>query len=352
MRVDGKHLAQFVIFGVALTALAIYLATQMNHSGSPFASRYTVKAEFRNADILLKDEDVRVRGVQVGKVGGVDPAPDGKVIVSMVIDSRERLHADATARVRPYTLIGDKYVEVDPGTSTAPVIPSGGMIPSAQTSAPVEIYELLNVLDRDTRARVDHLLQEGGAALRGQGPTVNQLLARLPHLETTLTSTLLVLDARAQTVDHLLASADGLLTSLAANQTRLDAAVNASDRVVGALADDRDVITELVAQADRGLTTLATAIGGEGADARALVASAPGLLDELQGFLRVADSDITGVSPESAQVRSLLGQLRSSFSARDANGYYLRVYDRYDCSTVVTTGGTAPRPCSHPTATR
>ena len=352
MRYDRRHLAQFAAFTLALLALAIYLAGQMNHSGSPFASRYTVRAEFRNADVLLKDEDVRIRGVQVGKVGSVDPAPDGNVIVSMVIESRNRLHADATARVRPYTLIGDKYVEVDPGTSTAPVVPSGGMIPSAQTSVPVEIYELLNVLDTDTRAKLDHLLQEGGAALRGQGPVVNRLLQRLPHLERTLASTLLVLDARAQTVDHLLASADGLLTSLAENQTRLDAAVNASDRVVGALADDRDVITQLVAQADRGLNTLATAIAGEGGDARAIVASAPGLLDELQSFLRVADSDITGVSPESAQIRTLLGQLRSSFSARDANGYYLRVYDRYDCSTVVTTGGAAPRPCSHPNAPR
>jgi phospholipid/cholesterol/gamma-HCH transport system substrate-binding protein len=352
MRFDRRHLAQYAVFTAALVGLAIYLATQMNHSGSPFASRYTVRAEFRNADVLLKDEDVRLRGVQIGKVGSVDPAPDGNVVVSMLIDSADRLHADATARVRPYTLIGDKYVEVDPGTATAPVIPSGGMIPSAQTSVPVEIYELLNVLDKSTRAKVDFLLQEGGAALRGQGTTVNQLLTRLPHVERTLASTLLVLDARAQTVDHLLASADGLLTSLAASQTRLDAAVNASDRVVGALADDRDVITQLVAQADRGLNTLATAIAGEGDDARAMVASAPGLLDELQSFLQVADGDVRGVSPESAQIRGLLGQLRSSFSAQDANGYYLRVYDRYDCSTVATTSAAAPHPCSYPNPSR
>jgi phospholipid/cholesterol/gamma-HCH transport system substrate-binding protein len=351
MRFDIKHLAQFVTFGVGLTVLALYMATQMNHTGTPFASRYNVRADFKNTDILLNDQDVRIRGIQVGKVTSVDPTRDGHVIVSMVIDSKHApIHADATARVRPYTLIGDKYVDIDPGSETAPAIPVGGIIPTAHTSVPIEVYQLLNVLDSDARTKIDYLLQEGGSALRDRGPTVNELLQKLPPLERTLTSTLLVLDSRAQTVDHVLASADSLLTSLAQNQTRLDTAVNSSDRLVGALADDRDVITQLVGEADRSLNILATAIAGEGSDARQLVADAPGLLDELQNFLHLADSDIIGVSPETAQIKGLIPQLRSSFSVQDAGGYYLRVYDRYDCSTVVSTGGAAPRPCSYPKA--
>ncbi|HEY2705921.1 MAG TPA: MlaD family protein [Candidatus Dormibacteraeota bacterium] len=349
MRFDIRHLAQFVVFALGLTALALYMAMQMNHTGSLFASRYQVRAEFRNSDMLLNDQDVRIHGVQVGKVTGVDATHDGHVIVSMLIDSKQApLHADASARVRPYTLIGDKYVDVDPGTESARPIPAGGMIPAARTSVPIEISQLLDIIDADTRTKIDYLLQGGGAALRGRGSTVNDLLARLPQLEKTLASTLLVLDSRSRSIDHLLATSDSLLTSLAQNHTRLDAAVNSSARLAGALADDRDVITQTVVQADRSLNLLATAIAGEGSDARQLVADAPALLDELQRFLHLADADVNGVAPETAQIRGLIPQLRSSFSAQDANGYYLRVYDRYDCSSVVSTGGPGAPPCSLP----
>jgi phospholipid/cholesterol/gamma-HCH transport system substrate-binding protein len=346
MRPELRHVIQFGGFTAGLTGLAMFLASNMNSSGLPWSPRYVVKAEFTNADILLKDQDVRISGVQAGKVTEVDPTGNGHVLVTMVIDKKYApIHSDGSARVRPFTLIGDKYVDIDPGSAAAPALPDGATIPIGQTSIPVELEQVLSILDTDTRTRMTQLLTQGGASLAGRGETVNQLLAQLPQLERSLTATLLVTDSRVQTIDHLLGSADSLLTSLAQSQARIESAVNSSDQLLGALAGDRDVITQTVNTADQSLATIARAIAGEGADGRALVANAPGLLAELQHFMGTGDADVVGVSPEAAQMRGLLAQLRSTFSARDSLGYYIRAIVRDDCATTVA--GRMP-PCSFP----
>lgn len=346
MRPELKHVIQFGTFTAGLTGLAMFLASNMNSSGLPWSPRYEVKAEFSNADVLLKDQDVRISGVQAGKVSDVVPESNGHVLVTMVIDKKYApIHSDGSAKVRPFTLIGDKYVDIDPGSSAAPALPPGATIPIGQTSIPIELQQVLNILDTDTRTRMTQLLTQGGAALSGRGETVAQVLQQLPQLERSLTSTLLVTDSKTQTLDHLLSSADGLLTSLAQSQAQIESAVNSSDQLLGALAGDRDVITQTVNTADQSLATIARAIAGEGADGRAMVANAPGLLAELQHFMGIGDADVVGVSPEAAQMRGLFAQLRSSFSARDSLGYYIRAVIRDDCATTVA--GNLP-PCSFP----
>ena len=65
--------------------------------------------------------------------------------------------------------------------------------------------------------------------------------------------------------------------------------------------------------------------------------------------MATGDTDVLGVTPEAAQMRGLLAQLRSSFSARDSLGYYIRAVARDDCATTVA--GSMP-PCSFPSGHR
>ena len=96
MRPELKHVVQFGGFTAALTGLAMFLASSMNGSGLPWSPRYEVKAELSNADILLKDQDVRISGVQAGKVTDVSPISGGHVLVTMVIDKKYApIHADS-----------------------------------------------------------------------------------------------------------------------------------------------------------------------------------------------------------------------------------------------------------------
>src|SRR3954447_1724163 len=83
----------------------------------------TVTAVFDSVAGLDNKSSVRVAGVRVGKVKDVRLRPDGKAEVELEVDKDVQLHGNAFARVANLGLLGEKYVEIVPGTPNAPVIP-------------------------------------------------------------------------------------------------------------------------------------------------------------------------------------------------------------------------------------
>src|SRR5437870_3173329 len=82
-----------------------------------------ISAVFDSVAGLDNKSSVRVAGVRVGKVTDVKLRPDGKAEVELEIDKDVQLHGNAFARVANLGLLGEKYVEIVPGSPNAPVIP-------------------------------------------------------------------------------------------------------------------------------------------------------------------------------------------------------------------------------------
>jgi phospholipid/cholesterol/gamma-HCH transport system substrate-binding protein len=75
---------------------------------------YTVRAEFADAAGLRSGDDVRLAGVRVGRVAGVDvERAQGRIVVTMEIDTGTEIHDQATAEIALGTLLGAKYVRID-----------------------------------------------------------------------------------------------------------------------------------------------------------------------------------------------------------------------------------------------
>ena len=101
--------------------MAVFLAYNAN-SGLPFVPTYDLKAELPTGSKLVKGNDVRVGGFRVGFVERLRPgaSDSGKAvaIVDMKLDKQiEPLARDTTARVRPRSPLGIKFVELTPGSS-------------------------------------------------------------------------------------------------------------------------------------------------------------------------------------------------------------------------------------------
>jgi ABC-type transporter Mla subunit MlaD len=78
------------------------------------------------------------------------------------------VHRDATIRVRDRLFLeGSYYLELDPGTPAAPALRDGSTIPEAQTSSPVQFYELLSTFTQPVRRSLVGLVQ---AFDQGLGP--------------------------------------------------------------------------------------------------------------------------------------------------------------------------------------
>ncbi|ADU96978.1 Mammalian cell entry related domain protein [Thermovibrio ammonificans HB-1] len=100
---------------------------------------------FSNAAGLEKDAPVRVAGVTVGKVVKVG-VKDGKAVVEIIFTKPVKLYKNAVAKIETMGLMGEKYVEIDPGHPPAPPLPPGSVI--EQTQVPASMDQVMTSLNQ------------------------------------------------------------------------------------------------------------------------------------------------------------------------------------------------------------
>jgi phospholipid/cholesterol/gamma-HCH transport system substrate-binding protein len=149
---------------LAVVALVLYLAFG---GPLPFNHQYTVDAVVQSANELHGGSPVRIAGVNVGKDKKVRPGPGTTAIVELAIDDAGRpIRRDATLKIRPRLFLeGNFYVDLKPGSPSAPELRDGGTIPLAQTATPVQLDQVLSALNHDTRDSLRTLVEQAGGAL-------------------------------------------------------------------------------------------------------------------------------------------------------------------------------------------
>ena len=169
----GRRSAGMGPFRAGLIALVVIgVATYFGFTGSnPFANPFELDAVFRNANNLAPRSPVRIAGVEVGKVKEIEPLTGGAARVTMEIkDKGLPIHEDAQIQVRSRIFLeGNFFVDIKPGSPSADEVDSGDTIPMDQTSAPVQLGDVLNSLQSDTREDLKTFLDEYGKSLRGGG---------------------------------------------------------------------------------------------------------------------------------------------------------------------------------------
>jgi phospholipid/cholesterol/gamma-HCH transport system substrate-binding protein len=150
----------------------------------PFTSYgYELKATFANSANIALGSPIRIAGVEVGKV--ISTSRDGNATtVTFTVDGAGRpIHDDAFAAIRPRIFLeGNFFVELDPGSPSAPDMDSGATIPVSRTSTAVQIDEVLTALQSPTRADLSRLLESYGTALTHK-PTSTEDATQLPEVK-------------------------------------------------------------------------------------------------------------------------------------------------------------------------
>jgi phospholipid/cholesterol/gamma-HCH transport system substrate-binding protein len=161
------------VLTLVLLCIGIYLGFTKS---IPFRHHYTVSAVFRTANNVKPGSFVRIAGVNVGKVTSVDRigGDDGDkqaAVVKMRIEKKGLpIHKDATLAIRPRIFLeGNFFVDLKPGSPAAPTIGDGDTIPINQTSAPVQLDQILTSLQGSTRQQLQRLLDELSTGLDKSG---------------------------------------------------------------------------------------------------------------------------------------------------------------------------------------
>jgi phospholipid/cholesterol/gamma-HCH transport system substrate-binding protein len=184
-RIFGRHYrgpSPWVI-GLAvaiLFALGCYLAFTKR---IPFISRgYELHATFESATTLKPESPVRIAGVNVGKVTSVEPKGNMAEATFTVSDEGQPIHQDATITIRPRLFLeGNLFLDLQPGSPSAPDLSSGATIPVTQTATAVQLGEVLTALQKDSRESLKRALAGYGRALNQQ-PTAAEDAAQDPSV--------------------------------------------------------------------------------------------------------------------------------------------------------------------------
>ncbi|HEX3238521.1 MAG TPA: MlaD family protein [Solirubrobacterales bacterium] len=150
----------------------------------PFTSYgYEVNATFANSANIAKNSPVRIAGVDVGKVLSSERDGDATKVTFTVDGSGRPIHEDAFAAIRPRIFLeGNFFVELDPGSPSAPEMDSGGTIPVSRTSTAVQLDEVLSALQSPVRADLSRLLEGIGTAYTNE-PTAAEDETQLPEVQ-------------------------------------------------------------------------------------------------------------------------------------------------------------------------
>jgi phospholipid/cholesterol/gamma-HCH transport system substrate-binding protein len=149
----------------------------------PFKHGYRLNAVFSSSVNVRPKSPVRIAGVTVGTVTSTSLESSHVARVTMEIEGKGLpIHSDATLKIRPKIFLeGNWFVELQPGSPSAPTLSSGATIPVTQTSEPVQLDQVLDALNTDTRANLQTFLVEYGAALTAK-PTPAENAEQSPEV--------------------------------------------------------------------------------------------------------------------------------------------------------------------------
>jgi phospholipid/cholesterol/gamma-HCH transport system substrate-binding protein len=209
-----KDIALVAGFAAVCVAIMEFLAVNIGQP-VPFTHAYTVHGVFSDADGIPAGADVRVSGVDVGKVTQVvaDPRYPGESVVSLEIDDAAAVpvHTDGFARIRPKTLLGEKFVDLAVGSAAGEPIADGGFIPPAQAGKDVSNDEIFNAFDSATRQNQRAVLQALAAATQGRSADVHDILPQLESVVSNLDPLARVYEQDQPQVDRILVNLDTIL---------------------------------------------------------------------------------------------------------------------------------------------
>jgi phospholipid/cholesterol/gamma-HCH transport system substrate-binding protein len=154
---------RFGLIVLVVTVVVVYFGFTKH---IPFTHGFRLKGVFSSALNVRPKSPVRIAGIDVGQVSSVQRVGNTGVVTMEIADNGLPIHADATLKIRPRIFLeGNFFVELQPGSPTARTVSSGYTIPVTHTSDPVQLDQVLDALNSDTRANLQTFLAEYGAAL-------------------------------------------------------------------------------------------------------------------------------------------------------------------------------------------
>ncbi|CAB4909122.1 unannotated protein [freshwater metagenome] len=182
MRIENRigKLLTIAVFMIATLGIFGWLFVKAGGDLPGGESGNRARALVPTAFQLVPNADVRRAGVKVGRVKDVTNRGSVGVVSFEVDKDQGTLYKNATVRIRTKTLVGENYVELDPGSPKAGPLGDNGVLPLAQAGEAVQLDEILSGLDDRTRKAIQANLDSLGGGFGERGAQLSRLFGTTP----------------------------------------------------------------------------------------------------------------------------------------------------------------------------
>lgn len=287
-----------LILAVALAAAA--LVTLTSGFSSSTRSAYLVRAIFDDASFAVPGEDVRVAGANVGSIQSLGVTADKRAAVTIAVTNHgfAPFHADATCTIRPQSLIGEEYVDCNPGRASTPALAlidrgagrGAHYLPVIRTSSPIDSDIVQDISTEPVRQSLGVIIDEIGTGLAARGSDLGAVIRR---------------------ANPALGETDQVLRILAAQNHQLAGLARDSDTVLGPLARARAQLGGFIVSAN----TTSVASAQRAADISRTFKLFPTFLRQLHPLM----TDLGSLANQGTPLMDSLGQSAAAVGRQFAN---------------------------------
>jgi phospholipid/cholesterol/gamma-HCH transport system substrate-binding protein len=210
---------------------------------------YRVKARFLNAGQLVKGNPVQVGGIPVGSVEGIRITDDGQAEIELSIDDEHApLRRGTRAEIRQFSQSGlaNRYIDLKLPPHTEAEIPDGGVIGADQTVTQVDLDELYNTLDAETRRSLQGFFKGSADQFRGRAREANIGFEYLNPALSTASRLAAELTKDTPLLERFLVDSSRLVTTLAERRDDLAGLVGNLGATTRALGSQKAALAESI----------------------------------------------------------------------------------------------------------
>jgi virulence factor Mce-like protein len=243
------RIAAMVVF--TLSCFGILLFLWMSFGGPvPLKPKgYRFEVNFPEATTLANQADVRIAGVNVGKVVGMK-LDKGGTSTTVTINMKKGfapVPKDTRAILRQKTLLGETYVELSPGTrKDGNMLADGGTLPNTQVEPTVQLDEIFRAFDPQTRQAFRNWVQENAQVINGgRGQDLNDALGNLQGFAEDGAGVLGVLDRQSNDLHNFVKNTGVVFKALTQRQGQLRSLITNSHDVFSATASRDKALSQV-----------------------------------------------------------------------------------------------------------
>jgi phospholipid/cholesterol/gamma-HCH transport system substrate-binding protein len=261
-------------------------------------------AQFRDTGQLNKGDKVRIGGLDVGEIQGVDI--DGEHVTMKFSTGSETIGTESRLAIKTDTILGKKVLEVDP--RGAQVLRPGGTLPLGQSTTPYQIYDaFFDVTKTATGWNIDTVKQ----SLNVLSQTIDQTH---PHLSAALDGVAKFSDTigkRDDQIKHLLAQAHQVASIVGDRGEQIDRLLVNANTLLAAVNERGQAISLLLTR----ISSFATQVQG-------LINDNPDLNHVLEQLRTIGDILVKHKS-DLVSVLTMLSKFTASLSEASGSGPFL-----------------------------